>query len=186
MKFSSAELPGVVIIEPVVYEDERGWFMESFNQQRFEEGLHSLGQSIPSPFVQDNQSCSKKRVLRGLHYQLEPFAQGKLVSVTHGAVFDVAVDIRIGSSTFGSWFGTELSALNKKMLWIPAGFAHGFLALEDETLFSYKTTSFYNKSCERSIFWQDESIAIKWPKMKSYLVNDKDQSAPLLLNADLR
>ena len=185
MKFTSAELPDVVIIEPDVYEDERGWFMESFNQRRFEEGLLSLGQPVPDSFVQDNQSCSKKGVLRGLHYQLDPFAQGKLVSVAQGAAFDVAVDIRAGSPTFGKWFGTELSAANKKMLWIPAGFAHGFLALEDMTLFSYKTTNVYNKSCERSIFWKDETIAIKWPILESYLINEKDQTAPSLLDADV-
>lgn len=185
MKFTEAQLPGVVIIEPDVYEDERGWFMESFNQKRFEEGLQSLGQPIPKPFVQDNQSCSKKGVLRGLHYQLEPFAQGKLVSVSQGAAFDVAVDLRTGSPTFGKWLGIELNATNKKMLWIPAGFAHGFLALEAGTLFSYKTTNFYSKISERSICWQDGCIGIEWPELESYFINEKDRSAPLLSRADL-
>ena len=114
MKFIAAELPGIVIIEPDVYEDERGWFMESFNLRRFEDGLQRLGLPLPGPFVQDNHSCSKKGVLRGLHYQLEPFAQGKLVSVTQGAAFDVAVDIRPGSPSLGQWFGVELTAVNKK------------------------------------------------------------------------
>lgn len=178
MKFTSAELPDVVIIEPDVHKDERGWFMESFNQRRFEEGLLSLGQPVPDLFVQDNHSCSKKGVLRGLHYQLDPFAQGKLVSVAQGAAFDVAVDIRAGSPTFGKWFGTELSAANKKMLWIPAGFAHGFLALEDMTLFSYKTTSYYNKDSERSLLWNDPVIGVEWPHIDGYLISDKDLTAP--------
>lgn len=185
MKFSSAELPGVVIIEPVVYEDERGWFMESFNQQRFEEGLHSLGQPIPSAFVQDNQSCSKKGVIRGLHYQSEPFAQGKLVSVAQGAAFDVVVDIRLDSSTFGQWFGTELSAINKKMLWIPAGFAHGFLALEDGTHFSYKTTRFYNRDSENSLLWNEPAIGVKWPKLDGYIISNKDRAAPMLSDIEV-
>ncbi|UXL40116.1 dTDP-4-dehydrorhamnose 3,5-epimerase [Pseudomonas fragi] len=180
MKFTEAQLPGVVIIEPDVYEDERGWFMESFNQKRFEEGLQSLGQPIPKPFVQDNQSCSKKGVLRGLHYQLEPFAQGKLVSVSQGAAFDVAVDLRTGSPTFGKWLGIELNATNKKMLWIPAGFAHGFLALEDKTYFSYKTTDFYNKDSERSLFWNDPVIGVEWPSSDKYYISTKDLEAPRL------
>lgn len=181
MKFVSSPLPGVVIIEPDVYEDERGWFMESFNLRKFEEGLRHLGLPIPEPFVQDNQSCSKKGVLRGLHYQLEPFAQGKLVCVSQGAAFDVAVDIRQESPMYGKWFGLELNATNKKMLWIPAGFAHGFLALEDNTKFSYKTTNFYNKESERSLFWNDLVINIKWPVFSEYLVNAKDQEAPRLV-----
>ena len=180
MKFIAAELPGIVIIEPDVYEDERGWFMESFNLRRFEEGLQRLGLPLPGPFVQDNHSCSKKGVLRGLHYQLEPFAQGKLVSVTQGAAFDVAVDIRPGSPSLGQSFGVELTAVNKKMLWIPAGFAHGFLALEDNTQFCYKTTNYYNKDSERSVFWGDKGINIEWPVMDTYFVNSKDQEAPLL------
>jgi len=180
MKFICSTLPGVVIIEPDVYEDERGWFMESFNARKFEDGLQQLGLPIPDPFVQDNQSCSRKGVLRGLHYQIEPFAQGKLVCVTQGAAFDVAVDIRAESPTHGKWFGLELSADNKKMLWIPAGFAHGFLALEDNTKFSYKTTNFYNKESERSVRWCDEALAIQWPDGDGYIINDKDRMAPLL------
>lgn len=181
MKFMPSTLPGVVIIEPDVYEDERGWFMESFNLQKFEEGLRHLGLPVPDPFVQDNQSCSKKGVLRGLHYQLEPFAQGKLVCVNHGAAFDVAVDIRQGSPSYGEWFGLELNTENKKMLWIPAGFAHGFLALEENTIFNYKTTNFYNKESERSIRWNDEALNIHWPDVGGYLINDKDQAAALFV-----
>ena len=180
MKFMPSTLPGVVIIEPDVYEDERGWFMESFNARKFEDCLQQLGLPIPDPFVQDNQSCSRKGVLRGLHYQIEPFAQGKLVCVTQGAVFDVAVDIRVQSPTFGQWFGLELSADNKKMLWIPAGFAHGFLALEDHTKFSYKTTNFYDQTSERSVLWCDEDLAIEWPDVRDYIINEKDRHAPVL------
>ena len=180
MKFICSTLPGVVIIEPDVYEDDRGWFMESFNLRKFEEGLRHLGLPVPEPFVQDNQSSSRKGVLRGLHYQLEPFAQGKLVSVNHGAAFDVAVDIRHGSPTYGKYFGIELSAVNKRMLWIPAGFAHGFLALEDNTSFFYKTTNFYNKESERSLLWCDPKLNIKWPLLSEYVVNVKDQEAPCL------
>ncbi|MFK7605662.1 MULTISPECIES: dTDP-4-dehydrorhamnose 3,5-epimerase [unclassified Pseudomonas] len=178
MKFYCAELPDIVIIEPDVFEDERGWLMESFNQLRFDEGLKDLGVPKAKIFVQDNHSLSKKDVLRGLHYQVEPFAQGKLVSVTKGAVFDVAVDIRPASPTYGQWFGTELNEINKKMLWIPAGFAHGFLALEDDTHFNYKVTDFYNKDSERSIRWDDSRIAIKWPIRSAYIINEKDKLSP--------
>lgn len=180
MKFIPTELTGVVIIEPDVYEDERGWFMESFNQRKFEEGLQYLGLPLPEPFVQDNQSSSRKGVLRGLHYQLAPFAQGKLVSVVEGSAFDVAVDIRPESPNFGKWFGLELSAANKKMLWIPVGFAHGFLALEENTKFCYKTTNYYNKDAERSVLWCDKSLGIDWPELGGYRVNEKDQVAPVL------
>ena len=185
MKFTSAAINGVVIIEPKVFVDERGWFMESFNERCFQDGLLELGIPIPKSFVQDNQSCSKKGVLRGLHYQLEPHTQGKLVSVTQGAAFDIAVDIRVGSSTFGKWLGVHLSAANKKMLWIPEGFAHGFLALEDNTCFNYKTTHYYNKDSERSLRWNDPALGIEWPVMETYLVSDKDQLAPFLKQADL-
>lgn len=185
MKFTLADILGIVIIEPKVFTDERGWFMESFNQRDFNEGLSKLGLPEPQHFVQDNQSCSKKGVLRGLHYQLEPHTQGKLVSVTQGAAFDVAVDIRKGSSTFGQWFGIELSAVNKKMLWIPAGFAHGFLALEDDTHFIYKTTSFYDQLSERSLLWSDVALNIDWPSLSAYLISDKDRQAPPLSDAVL-
>ena len=185
MKFTQADIFGIVIIEPKVFKDERGWFMESFNQREFNGGLSRLGLPEPQYFVQDNQSCSKKGVLRGLHYQLEPHTQGKLVSVTQGAAFDVAVDIRKGSSTFGQWFGIELSAVNKKMLWIPAGFAHGFLALEDDTHFIYKTTNFYDPHSERSLLWSDGALNIEWPCVSAYLISDKDRQAPPLSDAVL-
>ena len=185
VKFTSAALDGVVIIEPKVFVDERGWFMESFNERCFQEGLSGLGLPVPKAFVQDNQSSSKKGVLRGLHYQLGPHTQGKLVCVTQGAAFDVAVDIRVGSPTFGKWYGVELSAMNKKMLWIPEGFAHGFLALEDETCFNYKTTNYYNKDSERSLLWNDPALGIEWPAMEGYLISERDQRAPLLRDADL-
>lgn len=185
MKFTLAEVPDVVIIEPKVFMDDRGWFMESFNEKCFQEGIMRLGLPVPNSFVQDNLSCSKKGVLRGLHYQLEPYTQGKLVSVTQGAAFDIAVDIRMGSPTFGKWCGFHLSAVNKKMLWIPAGFAHGFLALEDDTYFNYKTTSYYSKESERSLLWNDPALGIEWPEIDGYLVSDKDQMAEVLADADL-
>ena len=180
MKLTPTRIPDVVIIEPNVFEDERGWFLESFNEQSFHAGLIKLGLPIPRPFVQDNYSCSKKNVLRGLHYQVPPHAQGKLVRVTQGAAFDVAVDIRQGSPTFGQWVGVELSASNLRMLWIPEGFAHGFLALQENTHFSYKTTNFYNKNFERSIKWDDPNIAIDWPFVERPIVNEKDSGAAFL------
>jgi dTDP-4-dehydrorhamnose 3,5-epimerase len=163
MKLISTRIADVVIVEPAVFGDERGWFMESFNQPKFEAGLRQLGLPAPRPFVQDNHSCSQAGVLRGLHYQLPPHPQGKLVRVTQGAAFDVAVDIRKGSPTFGQWVGEVLSAANKRQLWIPEGFAHGFVALEDDTHFLYKTTDVYAKDCERSIIWNDPDIGIEWP-----------------------
>jgi dTDP-4-dehydrorhamnose 3,5-epimerase and related enzymes len=123
MKLVATPLPGVLLVEPAVFADERGWFMESFNQPRWEAALHELGEPVPPPFVQDNHSCSRAGVLRGLHYQLPPRAQGKLVRVVQGAAFDVAVDIRRGSPHFGRWFGAELTAANRRQLWIPPGFA---------------------------------------------------------------
>lgn len=180
MKLIQTRIPEVVIIEPVVFEDERGWFMESFNEHRFHEELLKLGLPTPRAFVQDNHSCSKKGVLRGLHYQLPPHAQGKLVRVTQGAAFDVAVDIRDGSPSFGQHVPVELSAANHRMLWIPEGFAHGFVALEDETHFHYKTTDYYARNCEAAIRWDDAKLAIGWPKMLHLIINEKDRTAPLL------
>lgn len=177
MKLIQTKIPDVVLIEPTVFEDERGWFMESFNEQRFYQELTRLGLPIPRPFVQDNHSCSKKGVLRGLHYQLPPHAQGKLVRVTQGAAFDVAVDMRKGSPTFGQWVSAELNSQNKHMLWIPEGFAHGFVALEDNTHFQYKTTDFYAKECERAIKWNDANLSINWPTNISFLVSNKDAKA---------
>lgn len=180
MKLTQARIPEIVLIEPNVFEDERGWFMESFNEQRFHAELISLGLPIPRPFVQDNHSCSKRGVLRGLHYQLPPHAQGKLVRVTQGAAFDVAVDIRLGSPTFGQWVGVELTCTNHKMLWIPEGFAHGFIALTDNTHFHYKTTDYYAKDCEAALRWDDPQLSILWPQVEDLIVNEKDQQAQLL------
>ena len=163
MKLVLTDLPGVVIVEPTVFADERGWFMETFHEPRFHAELAMLGLPAPRPFVQDNHSCSAAGVLRGLHFQVAPHPQGKLVRVVHGAAWDVAVDIRPGSPTRGHWFGTELSAENRRQLWIPEGFAHGFLALEDDTHFLYKTTDVYAKDCERAIAWNDPTLAIDWP-----------------------
>ena len=170
MKVTSLKIPDVKLIEPDVFEDERGFFYESFNQQKFNE---AIGENIT--FVQDNHSISSKGVLRGLHYQEEPFAQGKLVRVVVGEVFDVAVDIRKESSTYGQWVSEVLSAENYKQLWIPKGFAHGFLALTDEAEFLYKTTDFYNKESERSIHWKKNDFNIKWPSLESIFLSKKDQ-----------
>ncbi|WP_314914796.1 dTDP-4-dehydrorhamnose 3,5-epimerase [Pseudomonas helleri] len=178
MKFTATALTGLVIVEPEVFQDNRGWFLESFNLQRFKSGLQELGLNSPDYFVQDNLSSSKKGVVRGLHYQLEPHAQGKLVSVLHGAVFDVAVDLRPNSISYGKWFALELSAANKKMLWIPEGFAHGFLSLEDDTCVSYKVDKYYNKDSEQSVLWDDKNLAIQWPAFAEYYLSDKDKSAP--------
>jgi dTDP-4-dehydrorhamnose 3,5-epimerase len=180
MKLTQTAIPDVVIIEPQVFEDDRGWFMESFNEQRFHAELVKFGLPTPRPFVQDNHSCSKKGVLRGLHYQLPPHAQGKLVRVTQGAAFDVVVDIRRLSPTFGQWVGVELTCTNHKMLWIPEDFAHGFIALEDNTHFHYKTTDYYAKDCEAALRWDDPQLAILWPQVEGLIVNQKDQQAPLL------
>lgn len=177
MKMVPTDIPEVVIIEPTVFSDDRGWFMESFNEKGFMEGLKGLNLPAPEAFVQDNHSCSKKGVLRGLHYQASPFEQGKLVRVVQGAAFDVAVDIRPDSATYLKWVGVELSSSNHRMLWIPAGFAHGFLALEDNTHFLYKTTSYYNKSSEGTLLWHDPALAITWPRIDGYVVSAKDAEA---------
>jgi len=188
MKLHPTTLPGVLIAEPAVFADERGWFTESFNEARFNAAVQALGLPTPPRFVQDNHSCSVAGVLRGLHYQLPPHAQGKLVRVVQGAAFDVAVDITAGSPTFGQWFGIELSAANQRQLWIPPGFAHGFLALSPDTHFLYKTTDVYARDCERSIRYDDPAIGIPWPAVagvQSLLVAPKDATAPLLAQADL-
>lgn len=173
MKIIDTAIPDVKIIEPSVFQDERGWFMESWNQAKFEELVTTC------KFVQDNHSVSNKGVLRGLHYQISPHEQGKLVRVVKGSAFDVAVDIRPHSKTYGQHVSILLSEDNKKMFWIPAGFAHGFLALEDGTHFLYKTTDYYSKECERSLNWQSPSLSIAWPIIDKTIVNEKDSSAPL-------
>lgn len=178
MKLIQTKIKDIVLIEPKLFVDERGWFMESFNEKTFHKELKQLGLSIPKPFVQDNHSCSNQGVLRGLHYQVNPNPQAKLVRVTRGSVFDVAVDIRRGSPTFGKWVGEVLSDKNRRMLWIPEGFAHGFLALEDNTNFLYKTTSYYATEFERAIRWDDRNLAIQWPYKKGIIVSEKDQKAP--------
>lgn len=161
MNIIETKIPELLIFEPRVFADERGWFMESFNQNTFEKALTERDFSVPT-FVQDNHSVSSKGVLRGLHYQLEPYAQGKLVRVVQGRAWDVAVDIRKDSPTFGQWVGVELTADNHRQFWIPAGFAHGFVALEDNTQFLYKTTNFYHKDSERSIVYNDSELNIDW------------------------
>ena len=184
MKLIPTRIPDVVIVEPAVFGDDRGWFMESYNQPKFEAGLRQLGLPVPRPFVQDNHSCSQAGVLRGLHYQRAPHAQGKLVRVAKGRAFDVAVDIRPGSATFGHWVGAELTADNLRMMWLPEGFAHGFMALEDDTHFLYKTTDVYAKDCEGSIAWNDPAIGIEWPVAGlSIKLAPKDEQAPLLAQA---
>jgi dTDP-4-dehydrorhamnose 3,5-epimerase len=187
MKLTPTDLPGVVLIEPAVFGDDRGWFMESFNAPRFDAALRELGLQPAPVFVQDNHSCSQAGVLRGLHYQLPPHAQGKLVRVVQGAAWDVAVDIRRGSPTFGRWAGAELTADNHRQMWVPPGFAHGFVALEDNTHFLYKTTDVYARDCERAIRWDDPAIAIAWPLPAGVAprLAPKDASAPLLAEADL-
>lgn len=174
MNIINTAISDVKIIEPTIYGDERGFFFESFNQKKFEE---AVGYSVE--FVQDNHSRSAKGVLRGLHYQLDPHAQGKLVRVVVGAVFDVAVDIRPQSPTFGHWVAAELSADNKRQMWIPAGFAHGFLTLSDDTEFLYKTTDYWFKDLERTIAWNDPTLAIDWPLQQPPSLSPKDQEAPL-------
>ncbi len=171
MKVTPLSIPDVLLIEPEIFGDERGFFFESFNQNKFEE---TVKRKIN--FVQDNHSQSVKGVLRGLHYQLPSKAQGKLVRVIQGEVFDVAVDLRQSSPTFGKWVGEILSADNKKQLWIPEGFAHGFLTLSDTAEFLYKTTDFYSKDHEQAIIWNDEIIGIDWP-MKDVSLSTKDKSA---------
>lgn len=158
MKLIETKIAGLLIIEPKVFGDERGFFFESYNEQAFNEAT-----GVSPGFVQDNHSKSVKGVLRGLHYQLPPKAQGKLVRVVQGEVFDVAVDIRKGSPTYGKWVGEVLSAENKKQLWIPPGFAHGFLTLSDTAEFLYKTTDYWSPEHERAIIWNDATLKIDWP-----------------------
>ena len=171
MKVTPLGIPDILLIEPQVFGDERGFFYESFNQNKFEEAIQ---QKIN--FVQDNHSKSVKGVLRGLHYQLAPKAQGKLVRVIQGEVFDVVVDLRQSSPTFGKWVGEIISGDNKKQMWIPEGFAHGFLTLSDTAEFLYKTTDFYSKDHEEAIQWNDKIIGIDWP-MKEVSLSSKDSAA---------
>lgn len=156
MEVIETELKGLFVLKPKVFEDERGYFYESYNQNLFKQA------GIKFDFVQDNQSLSQKGVLRGLHFQNPPHAQGKLVRVVTGSVYDVAVDIRKDSTTYGQWFGLELNEKNKWMMFVPPGFAHGFLTLENNTIFSYKCTNFYNKASEDCLLWNDKDLNIDW------------------------
>jgi len=170
MQATSLSIPEVILFTPKVFADERGFFFESYNTQSF-----AAATGLNPDFVQNNHSKSQQGVLRGLHYQLPPKAQGKLVRVTQGAVFDVAVDIRKHSATFGQWTGAVISAENKQQMWIPAGFAHGFLTLTDTAEFLYKTTDYYAPSLERCIIWNDPEIAIDWPLLAAPLLSAKDR-----------
>ncbi|MBU3758422.1 MAG: dTDP-4-dehydrorhamnose 3,5-epimerase [Candidatus Omnitrophica bacterium] len=180
MKFTPLDLPGLVLVEPMVLEDSRGFFYESYREDLFKLG------GIQERFVQDNHSRSSRGVLRGLHYQTEPMAQGKLVRVIRGSVFDVAVDIRPDSPAFGRHQAILLSAQNKKMLYVPPGFAHGFCVLEDDTEFLYKTTQFYSPVHERGILWSDPDLGIDWPRFdQDYILSAKDRNYPRLRDAGL-
>jgi dTDP-4-dehydrorhamnose 3,5-epimerase len=179
MKLTPTSLPGVLILEPRVHEDGRGFLFESFNQRHFRE---ITGQNVQ--FVQDNQSLSMKGVLRGMHYQIKQ-PQGKLVRVVHGEVFDVAVDLRRSFPTFGKWVGIVLSAENKKQVWIPEGFAHGFLALSETAELLYKVSNYYAPEHERSLLWNDLRVAISWPLEQPPVLSDKDRAAPTLERAEV-
>lgn len=179
MKATPLAIPDVVLIEPKVFGDERGFFFESFNQARFEEAIGK-----PVQFVQDNHSRSVKNVLRGLHYQIQQ-PQGKLVRVVQGTVLDVAVDLRKSSNTFGQWVGEILSAENKRQLWIPEGFAHGFIVLSETAEFLYKTTDYYAPAYERCIVWNDPVIGIRWPNDFQPQLSAKDQAGLSLAQAEV-
>ena len=178
-----ATLAGPLLITPRVFGDDRGFFFESWNQRAFAAALEDDGQPVPA-FVQDNHSRSSSGVLRGLHYQLSPHPQGKLVRCVLGEIFDVAVDLRRSSATFGQWVGATLSAANHQQLWVPAGFAHGFLTLSEHAEVLYKTTDFWSRDCERAIRWDDPQLSISWESLagttSSPFLSDKDSVAPLL------
>jgi len=176
MELIPTSIPDVKIIKPDVFGDDRGYFFESFHVDKF------AAFGITDPFLQDNESRSQKNVLRGLHFQLPPFAQGKLIRVIRGAVLDIAVDIRRNSPTFGKWVSMELTGENKWICWIPAGFAHGFVTLEDDTIFTYKCSAMYNKASEGSIRWNDPDLNIDWG-ITNPLLSEKDKVAPLLRDA---
>ncbi|MGB5733798.1 MAG: dTDP-4-dehydrorhamnose 3,5-epimerase [Thiohalocapsa sp.] len=173
MNVIATELPNVLLIEPRVFGDARGWFYESWQRQRYTEA------GVDGDFVQDNQSFSTRDTLRGLHIQ-NPFGQGKLVQVIAGEVFDVAVDVRRGSPDFGRWAGAHLSGDNKRQFWVPKGFLHGFLVLSETALFSYKCTDLYHPETEIAVRWDDPDIGIQWPGASEPLLSDKDRNAPML------
>lgn len=174
MRVLPTTLPGLVLVEPPVFADARGYFYESWNAAR-----HAAA-GIAGPFVQDNVSYSTRGVVRGLHFQRAPRAQGKLVSVLRGAVFDVAVDLRTGSPTFGRWEGVELTADNRRQLYVPPGFAHGFAVLSDDALVAYKCTEYYDPSSEVTVRWDDPAIAVRWPSVAPARLSARDAAAPLL------
>ena len=176
MKFIKTELEGVIIIEPKIHADDRGYFVESFRADKLEE---FIGYKIN--FCQDNESKSSKGVLRGLHYQLSPYAQTKLVRVIQGKVLDVAVDIRKGSPTFGKYVAVELNSVNKRQLLVPRGFAHGFVVLEDDTIFAYKVDNYYSPECDRGILFSDKDIGIDWYlNTQELILSEKDKIQPKL------
>ncbi|SDP55635.1 dTDP-4-dehydrorhamnose 3,5-epimerase [Ectopseudomonas guguanensis] len=179
MKATPLAIPDVILFEPEVFGDERGFFLESFNQRRFEKAVGK-----PVSFVQDNHSRSVKNVLRGLHYQIQQ-PQGKLVRVVQGEVFDVAVDLRRSSASFGHWVGAYLSAENKHQLWVPEGFAHGFVVLSETAEFLYKTTDYYAPEYERCVIWNDSDLGIDWPISEAPALSKKDQLGKSLADADL-
>ncbi|MEC3764775.1 dTDP-4-dehydrorhamnose 3,5-epimerase [Cupriavidus sp. SS-3] len=179
MNIVKTALPEVLILEPKVFGDDRGFFFESFNARQFEDAT-----GLKRDFVQDNHSRSAKNVLRGLHYQIQQ-PQGKLVRVVAGTVFDVAVDIRRSSPNFGKWVGVELSAENKRQLWVPEGFAHGFVVLSESAEFLYKTTDYYAPQFERSLRWDDPALAIHWPIDGAPVLSKKDEDAPAFAAAEL-
>lgn len=175
MQFHSLSITEVKLITPKKFGDVRGYFSEVFRDGWFRQNIADVG------FVQDNESLSGQvGTVRGLHFQLEPFAQGKLVRCTRGALLDVAVDVRVGSPTYGKWVSAELSQENGVQLWVPAGFAHGFLTLKPDTIINYKVTAAYNAEHDRGLKWDDPAIGINWPKMKAYVVSEKDSKQPLL------
>lgn len=175
MKFTRLEIPDIILIEPKVFEDSRGMFFEFYHQLEFQKN------GILPMFVQDNHSLSNRGILRGLHYQIDSKAQAKLVRVTRGEVYDVVVDIRKKSKTFGQSLGVHLSSENKKMLYIPIGFAHGYLVLKDETEFQYKVSSFYSPIHERGVVWNDPDLKIEWPDLgMDFVISDKDRKLPKL------
>lgn len=181
MKFSKTNIPEVILCEPKVFNDERGYFFESFNQEVFEKFLGK-----PIHFCQDNEAKSTKGVLRGLHYQLPPFAQSKLVRVISGKVLDIAVDIRKGSATFGQYVAVELSGENKHQLFVPAGFAHGYVVLSDVAVFGYKVDNYYHKASERGIVYNDLELKIDWKlPVSEFIISEKDKVQPAFNKADL-
>ncbi|MAT42039.1 MAG: dTDP-4-dehydrorhamnose 3,5-epimerase [Anaerolineaceae bacterium] len=180
MKFTQSKIPDVVIVEPTVFGDHRGYFMETFHIEKFKQA------GLPTSFLQQNQSGSTKGILRGLHYQIQ-HAQGKLVRVLNGEIFDVAVDLRKKSATFGQWVGEILSGENKKMLWVPPGFAHGFLVLSDMAEVFYNATDVYAPQYERTLLWNDPDIGIQWPmdKIKEPILSDKDKNGKLIKEVEI-